>query len=78
MHPSDSKQQKNIKKNRYFRIRLFFAGLITVKICAWCQLPMGLRSRILMHFINPNDYSHGMCPACREVNFKEFVNGGPN
>ena len=73
MHQPDSSQQNFIEKCRDLKIvriiRMFIFRLKTVYVCAWCHKPTGLRSRILIHFTDPDKISHGVCVPCKNILF---------
>lgn len=55
---------------------------MVLRICAWCERPIGLASKIRALYKTPERVSHGICWTCKEeqinrleANNHDFKNG---
>jgi hypothetical protein len=49
-------------------------GMKPIRVCAWCEKPLNLRSRLFLLVGNPLrvQISHGICKGCRYEEAKKY------
>ncbi len=48
--------------------------MILIKICAWCNHPIGIIARLRALFKQNSQVSHGICWSCKEKQLKRLEN----